>query len=209
MGSTPLGAGGISLAAKLIVQDLGVEDPLTQTGLLPGGSASQLPSSCALLSTLKSSPYLRPTTTLMAPLSSRMPRPSMSNPSLGVTLLSPMQVEGELWTGRTKPLTGMAPPLLCVPRHSSGITSLTLYLLLPPPQPTSSAPRGSLLETALADRTMQPSQGLMVHWTDAQTDGAEGPGRGASSGGPFPWTPLDMPQPEPHRPIQSRTMHLV
>lgn len=36
---------------------------------------------------------------LTAPLSRRMPRSSMRGPPPGVTLLSPSQLEGELWTG--------------------------------------------------------------------------------------------------------------
>lgn len=54
--------------------------PPTQTDLFPGGVASQLRSSCALLSTLKSSRYLPPTTPLMGPLYRRTHPLSMSSP---------------------------------------------------------------------------------------------------------------------------------
>lgn len=55
--------------------------PLTQTDPSPEGVVSQLRSSCALLSTLKSSPYLPTTTPLMGPLYSRTHPLSMSSPS--------------------------------------------------------------------------------------------------------------------------------
>lgn len=54
--------------------------PPTQTDLCPVGVASQLPSSCALLSTLKSSPYLPITIPLRAPPYRRTHPLSMSSP---------------------------------------------------------------------------------------------------------------------------------
>lgn len=56
------------------------EGPPTQTGLPPGGVASQLPSSCALLFTHKSSPCLPLTTPLMDPPPRHTHPPSMSHP---------------------------------------------------------------------------------------------------------------------------------
>ena len=54
-------------------------DPPTQTDRPPGGVATQLPSNCALLSTLKNSPYLPPTMPPMGPLYRRTHPLTMSS----------------------------------------------------------------------------------------------------------------------------------